>query len=218
MSIQAPPCCATTWRFAIPVSCRRPRRTSLVWLSAHWPPSRSRRLRPGALAGVSSPHLRRALSVGRGVADRPDREAQCVLRPPEHIAGYAQVIFAELAREDRLKGLDRAAFVERLTHFHAEIYAVHPFREGNTRSLRAFLGKLAGKPGIASRGSISITNGASPPTCAASTGRTSSFASCSSRSSICPGANVLGRPRPHHACAQHVATYPQARVLVRRQQ
>lgn len=66
---------------------------------------------------------------------------------PEHIADYAQGIFAELTREDRLKGLDRAAFVERLTNYHAEMYAVHPFREGNTRSLRAFLGQLAGEAG-----------------------------------------------------------------------
>jgi cell filamentation protein len=66
---------------------------------------------------------------------------------PEHIAGYAQGIFAELAREDHLKGLDRDAFLERLTHYHAEMYAVHPFREGNTRSLRAFLGQLAGEAG-----------------------------------------------------------------------
>jgi cell filamentation protein len=66
---------------------------------------------------------------------------------PEHIAGYAQGIFVELAREDRLKGLDRTAFLERLTHYHAEMYAVHPFREGNTRSLRTFLGQLAGETG-----------------------------------------------------------------------
>lgn len=64
---------------------------------------------------------------------------------PEHITGYAQGIFAELTREDNLKGLDRAAFLERLTHYHAEMYAVHPFREGNTRSLRALLGQLAGE-------------------------------------------------------------------------
>ena len=62
---------------------------------------------------------------------------------PEHIVRYAHGIFAELAREDHLKGLDRAAFLERLTHYHAEMYAVHPFRESNTRSLRAFLGQLA---------------------------------------------------------------------------
>ncbi len=66
---------------------------------------------------------------------------------PEHITGYAQGIFAELAREDCLKGLDGAAFLERLTHYHAEMYAVHPFREGNTRSLRALLGQLAGEAG-----------------------------------------------------------------------
>jgi cell filamentation protein len=66
---------------------------------------------------------------------------------PEHIASYAQGIFAELAKERHLVGLDREAFVERLTHFHAEMYAVHPFREGNTRSLRAFLGQLAAAAG-----------------------------------------------------------------------
>ena len=86
--------------------------------------------------------------MGRGAADGPDREAQCVFYArPEHIAGYAQGIFAELAREDRLKGLDRATFLERLTHYHAEMYAVHPFREGNTRSLRSFLGQLAREAG-----------------------------------------------------------------------
>lgn len=36
---------------------------------------------------------------------------------------------------------------ERLTHYHAEMYAAHPFREGNTCSLRAFLGQLAGEAG-----------------------------------------------------------------------
>lgn len=66
---------------------------------------------------------------------------------PEHIERYAKGIFAELAREDHLKDLDRNAFLERLTHYHAEMYAVHPFREGNTRSLRAFLGQLAGEAG-----------------------------------------------------------------------
>jgi cell filamentation protein len=62
---------------------------------------------------------------------------------PEHIAGYAQGIFAELAKEHHLVGLDHQPFVDRLTHYHAEMYAVHPFREGNTRSLRAFLSQLA---------------------------------------------------------------------------
>jgi cell filamentation protein len=66
---------------------------------------------------------------------------------PEHIAGYAQGIFAELAKERHLAGVDRESFLERLTHYHAEMYAVHPFREGNTRSLRAFLSQLAAAAG-----------------------------------------------------------------------
>ena len=66
---------------------------------------------------------------------------------PEHITSYAQGIFAELAKERHLVGLDRGAFLERLTHYHAEMYAVHPFREGNTRSLRTFLGQLAAAAG-----------------------------------------------------------------------
>jgi cell filamentation protein len=67
--------------------------------------------------------------------------------PPEHIAGYAQGIFAELAKEHHLAGLDRQTFLHRLTHYHAEMYAVHPFREGNTRSLRASLSQLAAAAG-----------------------------------------------------------------------
>jgi cell filamentation protein len=61
---------------------------------------------------------------------------------PEHIGHYLTTLFADLAREDRLHGLGRERFVERLTHY-AEINAVHPFREGNGRTQRAFLGQIA---------------------------------------------------------------------------
>jgi cell filamentation protein len=66
---------------------------------------------------------------------------------PEHIAGYARDVFAKLGEERHLIGLDRQTFLDRLTHYHAEMYAVHPFREGNTRSLRTFLGQLAAAAG-----------------------------------------------------------------------
>jgi cell filamentation protein len=66
---------------------------------------------------------------------------------PEHIAGYARGVFAKLGEERHLVGLDRQTFLDRLTHYHAEMYAVHPFREGNTRSLRAFLSQLAAAAG-----------------------------------------------------------------------
>jgi cell filamentation protein len=62
---------------------------------------------------------------------------------PEHIGPYLTTLLADLAREDRLQGLEREQFVERLTHYYAEINAVHPFREGNGRAQRAFLGEIA---------------------------------------------------------------------------
>jgi cell filamentation protein len=62
---------------------------------------------------------------------------------PEHIGPYLATLFAELAREDRLQGLEREQLVERLTYYYAEINAVHPFREGNGRTQRAFLTRIA---------------------------------------------------------------------------
>jgi cell filamentation protein len=62
---------------------------------------------------------------------------------PEHIGSYLSTLLADLARENRLQGLEREQFVERLTHYYAEINAVHPFREGNGRAQRAFLGQIA---------------------------------------------------------------------------
>jgi cell filamentation protein len=62
---------------------------------------------------------------------------------PEHISAYLTTLFANFAREDRLHGLGREQFVERLTHYYAETNAVHPFREGNGRAQRAFVGQIA---------------------------------------------------------------------------
>jgi cell filamentation protein len=62
---------------------------------------------------------------------------------PEHIVSYLAGVLADLAREDHLCGLEREEFVVRLTHYYAEMNAVHPFREGNGRTQRAFLGQIA---------------------------------------------------------------------------
>lgn len=59
------------------------------------------------------------------------------------IESQSAAVFAELAAEGRLAGLTRAAFVARLAHYYGEINAIHPFREGNGRTQRAFLGQLA---------------------------------------------------------------------------
>jgi cell filamentation protein len=62
---------------------------------------------------------------------------------PEHIESYATELLRQLAAEQHLRGLPREQFAERLTHYWAEINAVHPFREGNGRAQRAFVRQLA---------------------------------------------------------------------------
>jgi cell filamentation protein len=62
---------------------------------------------------------------------------------PELIESYANEMFSQLAREGYLRGLPRDQFADRLTHYYAEINAVHPFRDGNGRAQRAFLRQLA---------------------------------------------------------------------------
>jgi cell filamentation protein len=62
---------------------------------------------------------------------------------PEHIEPYLGGVLAQLAGEQHLRGLDRDPFIDRLTHYLAEINATHPFREGNGRTQRAFLQQLA---------------------------------------------------------------------------
>ncbi len=68
---------------------------------------------------------------------------------PQHIETYAAGVFGSLTGEDHLRGLPRAKFVDRLTHYFAEVNAIHPFREGNGRTQRAFFRQLcrdAGHP------------------------------------------------------------------------
>lgn len=66
---------------------------------------------------------------------------------PQHIQTYAAEVFGELAKERHLRGLDRTSFVARLSHYFAEVNALHPFREGNGRSQRAFFRQLARQAG-----------------------------------------------------------------------
>jgi cell filamentation protein len=76
----------------------------------------------------------RTVSIGRGTA---------LFSLPEHIPADADELFSWLARTDCLCGLTRAEFVDGLTELHSDLNALHPFREGNGRTQRAFLGQLA---------------------------------------------------------------------------
>jgi cell filamentation protein len=62
---------------------------------------------------------------------------------PQHIETSAAEIFRALRSENCLRDLDREAFVARLAYYLGEVNAVHPFREGNGRTQRAFFEQLA---------------------------------------------------------------------------
>jgi cell filamentation protein len=67
---------------------------------------------------------------------------------PQYIESSAVEIFRGLHAENLLCGLSREAFTERLTYYLGEVNAIHPFREGNGRTQRAFFEQLAGEAGF----------------------------------------------------------------------
>ncbi len=55
--------------------------------------------------------------------------------------------FAAIRAENGLLGMSADQFAERAAEHLSELNAIHPFREGNGRTLRAFLGILAERAG-----------------------------------------------------------------------
>jgi cell filamentation protein len=64
-----------------------------------------------------------------------------------YIEAAATPLFEQLAKENYLAGLDANAFSERAAYFLGELNALHPFRDGNGRAQREFIGLLARKNG-----------------------------------------------------------------------
>jgi len=62
---------------------------------------------------------------------------------PQHLETVAVEVFGRLAATDHLRGRDRDRFVDGLTELLADLNALHPFREGNGRTQRAFCTQLA---------------------------------------------------------------------------
>ena len=62
---------------------------------------------------------------------------------PHQIVDTAADVFGRLAADRYLRGRDRDGFLDGLTALLAEVNALHPFREGNGRTQRAFLSQLA---------------------------------------------------------------------------
>ena len=66
---------------------------------------------------------------------------------PQHISSFAVQVFTRLTAADRLKGRGREDFLDGLTELLADLNALHPFREGNGRTQRAFCSQLAREAG-----------------------------------------------------------------------
>jgi cell filamentation protein len=58
--------------------------------------------------------------------------------PVSKIVSAAAYVFTELAKEDYLRDLDENAFAKRIAPYYDQLNYIHPFREGNGRTQRAF--------------------------------------------------------------------------------
>ena len=67
---------------------------------------------------------------------------------PQYIESSSAGIVRALGNENFLRGLERSAFIDRLTFYLGEVNAVHPFREGNGPTQRAFFEQLARDAGF----------------------------------------------------------------------
>lgn len=67
--------------------------------------------------------------------------------PAADIPGNFQVLHDKLAAEGFLRGLDPGDVADRLAHYWYGVYAVHVFRDGNSRTMRHFFTGLAATAG-----------------------------------------------------------------------
>ncbi len=77
-----------------------------------------------------------------------------------YVESQLAFVFDALKREKYLTGLSPDAFAKRLAHYYGEIDAIHPFREGNSRTLRQFTADLARMAGHTLEWSRALTNDA----------------------------------------------------------
>lgn len=62
---------------------------------------------------------------------------------PQYIGSMAKQIFDKLRDEHYLRNQELDEFVDNLAYFMAEVHALHPFLDGNTRTMRLFFQQLS---------------------------------------------------------------------------
>lgn len=78
-----------------------------------------------------------------------DMEIDSITRftPARRLQAESDRIFNKLREDNFLKGLGKTEFCDKLAIFMTELNKLHPFREGNGRSKRIFIGQLAQNAG-----------------------------------------------------------------------
>jgi cell filamentation protein len=61
---------------------------------------------------------------------------------PDIIIAKCNELFEQLQGEGHLRGLDWDEFTVRLSHYILRLFAIHPFRDGNGRAIRALIQQL----------------------------------------------------------------------------
>lgn len=67
---------------------------------------------------------------------------QTIFCGAQFIIPYSNGFFRQLKNENYLRGMNKSDFIEHVTFYMGEINALHPFREGNGRTQRAFIAQL----------------------------------------------------------------------------
>lgn len=66
---------------------------------------------------------------------------------PQYIESTAEEIFSKLREERYLRKQEFDRFVDNLAYYMAEVHAIHPFLDGNTRTMRLFFQQLSHQAG-----------------------------------------------------------------------
>jgi len=66
---------------------------------------------------------------------------------PQYIDAMANDIFSKLRDDCFLVGQEHGEFIDNLAYYMAEVHALHPFHDGNTRTLRVFFKQLCQEAG-----------------------------------------------------------------------
>ncbi len=61
----------------------------------------------------------------------------------DYLQANLEMLFQQLAADDHWSVTDKQEFTEKLAYYYGELNVLHPFREGNGRTIRTFLSLLA---------------------------------------------------------------------------